>query len=277
MCLQLDVDLDTGRQLQIHQSLDRLLGRVHDVDQALVGAALKLLAAVLILMNSAQDGDDLGLRRQRNGAGDLRVGTLCGFDDLLRRLVDQLVILGLEADTDHFLVACGCHVVSSVTNFFGGIGSAWFARMRSPYTVPCVSNPARKTNRLSPVCSRAGDIRKCWLTQPPDHLPCKGAAADILHGSYRRRAPQSPASSQNAPVSAQALHKNSKNPPECQEGFSLKRRNFAKKFVQSAKITPPAVRAAPGPPPPRCARRPRAHRPAGAGPPPRSGASARRA
>jgi len=35
-----------------------LLGRVHDVDQALVGAALKLLAAVLILMNSAQDGDD---------------------------------------------------------------------------------------------------------------------------------------------------------------------------------------------------------------------------
>ena len=186
MCLQLDVDLDTGRQLQIHQSLDRLLGRVHDVDQALVGAALKLLAAVLILMNSAQDGDDLGLRRQRNGAGDLRVGTLCGFDDLLRRLVDQLVIVGLEADTDHFLVARGCHVVSSVTNFFGGIGSAWFARMRSPYTVPCVSNPARKTNRLSPVCSRAGDIRKCWLTQPPDHLPCKGAAADILHGSYRR-------------------------------------------------------------------------------------------
>ena len=56
MCLQLDVDLDTGRQLQIHQSLDRLLGRVHDVDQALVGAALKLLAAVLILVNSAQDG-----------------------------------------------------------------------------------------------------------------------------------------------------------------------------------------------------------------------------
>jgi len=187
------------------------------------------------------------------------------------------VIVGLEADTDHFLVARGCHVVSSVTNFFGGIGSAWFARMRSPYTVPCVSNPARKTNRLSPVCSRAGDIRKCWLTQPPDHLPCKGAAADILHGSYRRRAPQSPASSQNAPVSAQALYKNSKNPPECQEGFSLKRRNFAKKFVQSAEITPPAVRAAPGPPPPRCARRPRAHRPAGAGPPPRSGASARRA
>ena len=67
MCLQLDVDLDTGRQLQIHQSLDRLLGRVHDVDQALVGAALKLLTAVLILMNSTQDGDDLGLRRSGMG------------------------------------------------------------------------------------------------------------------------------------------------------------------------------------------------------------------
>ena len=36
-------------------SYTHLLGRVHDVDQALVGAALKLLAAVLILVNSAQD------------------------------------------------------------------------------------------------------------------------------------------------------------------------------------------------------------------------------
>ena len=89
-----------------------------------MGAALKLLTAVLVLMNSTQDGDDLGLGRQRNGAGDLRVSALRGFDDLLRRLVDQLVIVGLEADTDHFLVARGCHVVSSVTNFLGGIGSA---------------------------------------------------------------------------------------------------------------------------------------------------------
>ena len=65
MCLQLDVDLDTGRQLQIHQSLDRLLGRVHDVDQALVGAALELLTAVLVLVDSAQDRDDLLVGGQR--------------------------------------------------------------------------------------------------------------------------------------------------------------------------------------------------------------------
>ena len=47
-----------------------------------MGAALKLLTAVLVLMNSAQDGDDLGLGRQRNGAGDLRLGALGGLDAL---------------------------------------------------------------------------------------------------------------------------------------------------------------------------------------------------
>ena len=44
--LQLDLDLHTGGQIQGHQGLHGLGGGVGDVDQALVGAALKLLAAV---------------------------------------------------------------------------------------------------------------------------------------------------------------------------------------------------------------------------------------
>ena len=81
--LELDLDLNTGGKLKAHQSLDRLGAGVGDVDQALVGAALKLLAAVLILMNSAQDGDDFLLGGQRDGAGDGRAGALGGLDDLL--------------------------------------------------------------------------------------------------------------------------------------------------------------------------------------------------
>ena len=57
--LQLDLDLHTGGQIQGHQGLHGLGGGVGDVDQALVGAALKLLAAVLIFVGSPQDGDDL--------------------------------------------------------------------------------------------------------------------------------------------------------------------------------------------------------------------------
>ena len=51
MCtLQLDLDLHTGGQIQSHQSLHGLGGGVGDVDQSLVGAALELLTAVLVLM-----------------------------------------------------------------------------------------------------------------------------------------------------------------------------------------------------------------------------------
>ena len=51
--LKLDLDLDAGGDFEVHQGLDGLLGRVHDVDQALVGAALELLAAVLVLVDGA--------------------------------------------------------------------------------------------------------------------------------------------------------------------------------------------------------------------------------
>ena len=67
MRLQLDLDLHTGGQIQSHQGLHGLGGGIGDVDQALVGAALKLLAAVLILVGSPQDGDDLLLGGQRDG------------------------------------------------------------------------------------------------------------------------------------------------------------------------------------------------------------------
>ena len=61
---ELDLDLDAGGNLEVHQGLNRLLGGGDDVDEALVGAALELLTAVLVLVDGAQDGDDLGLGGQ---------------------------------------------------------------------------------------------------------------------------------------------------------------------------------------------------------------------
>ena len=57
--LQLDLDLHTSGELQGHQGLHGLGGGLDDVDEALVGAALELLAGVLVLVNRAQDGDCL--------------------------------------------------------------------------------------------------------------------------------------------------------------------------------------------------------------------------
>ena len=65
--LQLDLDVHASGELEAHQSLDRLVGRLQNVDQTLMSAALELLTAVLILVGSAQNGNDLAIGGQGDG------------------------------------------------------------------------------------------------------------------------------------------------------------------------------------------------------------------
>lgn len=65
--LQLDLDVHASGELEAHQSLDRLVGRLQNVDQTLMSAALELLAAILVLVGSAQNGDDLTIGGQGMG------------------------------------------------------------------------------------------------------------------------------------------------------------------------------------------------------------------
>ena len=51
--LQLDLDLHAGGELQGHQGLHGLGGGLGDVDEPLVGPALELLPAVLVLVGGA--------------------------------------------------------------------------------------------------------------------------------------------------------------------------------------------------------------------------------
>src|SRR4051812_16503493 len=103
--LQLDLDVHAGRQVQLHQGVDRLVGRVDDVHQALVRADLELVARRLVDVRRTQDVEALHARRQGHRALDDGAGALGGIDDLGGGLVDQLVIEGLEADADLLL----CH------------------------------------------------------------------------------------------------------------------------------------------------------------------------
>src|SRR6476620_1934769 len=75
---ELDLDVDTGRQVESHQRVDRLRRGVDDVDEALVGAHLEVLAGVLVLVGRADDAVHV----------------------LPRRGVDHLVVIGLEPDAD---------------------------------------------------------------------------------------------------------------------------------------------------------------------------------
>src|SRR5688572_9661025 len=64
--LELDLDVDARRQVELHQRIDRLRRRVDDIEQALVRAHLELLAALLVDVRRAVDREALDARRQRN-------------------------------------------------------------------------------------------------------------------------------------------------------------------------------------------------------------------
>src|SRR5947207_5587938 len=102
--LQLDFHVDTRRQIEFHQLVNRLVGRVDDVHQPQMRANLELIARSLVHMRRTQDAVALDLRRQRHGALDHGAGSLRRLDDFERRLIDQLVIERLESDTDSLIL-----------------------------------------------------------------------------------------------------------------------------------------------------------------------------
>ena len=111
--LQLYLNLNAGRQLKTHQGLNAFLAGVENIDQSLVGAALELLTAVLVLMHCTKNGNDFLLGRKGNGAGNLSAVAIGGLHDFLSAGIDDLMIVGLQADPDHFFV-CHCGFSSLV-------------------------------------------------------------------------------------------------------------------------------------------------------------------
>src|SRR5580704_6966693 len=46
--LELDLDVDAGSEVELHQRIDRLGRRIHDIEESLVGPHLELLTALLV-------------------------------------------------------------------------------------------------------------------------------------------------------------------------------------------------------------------------------------
>src|SRR5512132_1381683 len=97
---ELDLDVDARRELESHERIDRLRRGVEDVDESLVRAHLEMLARVLVLVRRADDAIHVLLSGQRHRACDLRARPDHRVDDLARRAVDDLVVVGLEPDAD---------------------------------------------------------------------------------------------------------------------------------------------------------------------------------
>src|SRR5215468_7646402 len=97
---ELDLDVDASGEIELHQRVHRLRRRIDDVEQALVGAHLELLAALLVDVRRPVDREFLDPGRQRDRPAHLRAGALGGRDDLARRRIEDAVIERLEPDPD---------------------------------------------------------------------------------------------------------------------------------------------------------------------------------
>src|SRR5437867_9626848 len=105
--LELDLHVDAGREVELAEGVDRLLRGIEDVEQALVGADLELLARLLVDVRRAVHGEALDVGGKRDGAGDPPARPAHGLDDLAHRLVEQPVVVRLQADADLVVHARG--------------------------------------------------------------------------------------------------------------------------------------------------------------------------
>src|SRR5262245_22476639 len=104
---ELDLDVDAGGEVELHQRVHGLRCRVDDIEQPLVGAHLELLAALLVDVGRTVNREFLDLGRQRDRAAHLRPRALGGRYDLARRRIEDAVIERLEPDAD-VLAVHGC-------------------------------------------------------------------------------------------------------------------------------------------------------------------------
>src|SRR5262245_29869773 len=80
----LDLDIHAGRKAPLVEGVNRLVGRLNNVDQPLVRPDLELLPRLLIDVRAPEHSVTLDARGQRNRSVDDRLGALGGIDNVLR-------------------------------------------------------------------------------------------------------------------------------------------------------------------------------------------------
>src|SRR5688572_4271942 len=167
--LQLDLYVHARREVQLHQRVHRLVGRIDDVHQPQVGADLELLARLLVHVRRAQQVEALLARGQRDRSLDHRAGALGGVHDLERRLVDQAVVERLQPDAD-FLAFYRCHIglFPDARDY-----SMTFATTPAPTVLP----PSRMAKR------RPSSIAMGWISATVIETLSPGITISVPFGS----------------------------------------------------------------------------------------------
>src|SRR5215470_4365426 len=97
---QLDLHIDTSREIEFHERVDGLRRGIHDVEQTLVGAHLELLTRGLVDVRRAQHRPAIDDGRQQHRARDASARAPYGLDDLLDRPIQEMMIVGLQPDAN---------------------------------------------------------------------------------------------------------------------------------------------------------------------------------
>src|SRR5436305_9803734 len=144
--LDLDLDVDARGKVEALERLHRLARRLDDVEKALVDAHLEVLARVLVDVRRAHHAESPDLRRQRHRTPHLRLRAHDRLDDLLRRLVDDLVVVGLEPDPD-LLTLRVCHAACLSGSRLGLRTWVDYLTILVTTPEPTVRPPSRMANR----------------------------------------------------------------------------------------------------------------------------------
>src|SRR5271167_2358863 len=95
--LELDFDVHARGEVELAQRVDGLLGRLEDVEQTFMSSYFKMLARFFVDVRRAVDGEALYPGRQRNRTGHAAAGAPDGIHDFANRLVEQAVVVRLQA------------------------------------------------------------------------------------------------------------------------------------------------------------------------------------
>ena len=97
---QFDLHVHTRGEIKFHQRVDRLRGRLNDVQQTLVGAHLELLARLLVDVRRTVDGELLNARRKRNRTANESTRPASGVSNVPSCLIKHTMIKSLETNPD---------------------------------------------------------------------------------------------------------------------------------------------------------------------------------
>src|SRR5271165_1127469 len=109
---RLDLHIHARRQIKLHQRVHRLLRRLENIEQPLVGADLKLLPRLLIHVRRTQHAVLVLHRGQWNRPRNLCPGAPRRFHNLARRLIQNAVVVSLQPNANSFF---SNHVSLSLT------------------------------------------------------------------------------------------------------------------------------------------------------------------